>query len=509
MSNRQKSFFDQDHKARYQKKSNWHRTRSAPDHAARYNETPPPKPTITGPPNMAATQSRTKLKAFQFIEGRPSSQRSADAPDKENETVPEPEKIVGDPEKVTSTRQMPALVQSKTCPPSTPRTRLPLVDLIGNTEDAARRRVRTNLSPEERILWAPNSSATPAGKTSKRARSSSPVSSSQNEVSAHFSANKETFDVQHLQDSLRTPRADPAADLWSRYAVNTNKGDTTTTLQLPTFAHLIDAPSPHSSAVSPGGSVGGLRRWASCGIEWPTSKTKRRKTAGAFRRDPDDECAELTEEPAAADGATKLSRVGLLIERIQETLQSPIEPRIMDHEKSQQPMSSDFGGEDIDLETIQEIEQTNGVTRPEYQSRPTSACALNAEETQYHDASDVLAPEETIKEPLVVQEDDSDEFGGDDDLDVTDLENVVSLYDKRPDLSPTRSATAGSQEPQRGSPIEASSHPGQDCHVESGGSSDDEFGGDDIDDEQFAAAELAATQSYRASAASEQPHVRT
>ncbi|KAK5004814.1 DNA replication endonuclease-helicase Dna2, partial [Cryomyces antarcticus] len=331
---------------------------------------------------------------------------------------------------------------------------------------------------------------------------------------------------------------------------------------LPTFAHLIDAPSPHSSAVSPGGSVGGLRRWASCGIEWPTSKTKRRKTAGAFRRDPDDECAELTEEPAAADGATKLSRVGLLIERIQETLvkpaasdvtmapssssllsetfahhpappdsplqklvgvagevnedsgtddlqQSPIEPRIMDHEKSQQPMSSDFGGEDIDLETIQEIEQTNGVTRPEYQSRPTSACALNAEETQYHDASDVLAPEETIKEPLVVQEDDSDEFGGDDDLDVTDLENVVSLYDKRPDLSPTRSATAGSQEPQRGSPIEASSHPGQDCHVESGGSSDDEFGGDDIDDEQFAAAELAATQSYRASAASEQPHVRT
>ena len=60
----------------------------------------------------------------------------------------------------------------------------------------------------------------------------------------------------------------------------TTKGTPTTSKGI-AFAHLLNDPSPRSSANT--GSVSGLRRWASCGVEFPASASKKRRTLGAFR----------------------------------------------------------------------------------------------------------------------------------------------------------------------------------------------------------------------------------
>ncbi|KAF2497298.1 hypothetical protein BU16DRAFT_559046 [Lophium mytilinum] len=45
------------------------------------------------------------------------------------------------------------LLPSKTCPQSTPATRLPLADLVSNSEDASKHATARNNSPGERMYW--------------------------------------------------------------------------------------------------------------------------------------------------------------------------------------------------------------------------------------------------------------------------------------------------------------------------------------------------------------------
>lgn len=432
--------------------------------------------------------------------------------------------------------------------PSTPALRLPLADLIGNAEDAMRRRPEKEKSPEEQLGWVPNSSSSQTpGRRRKRAYSSSP-SSSQFDTSNHL-PNKEVMDVQALQQSFRTPRADPAADLWSRYASGTGGDENPAGLNLPAFAQLMAESSPRSVPRTPGGSVGGLRRWASCGMEWPASKAKRRRVSGPFKAYKDDVFADA-EISTLPEEESKTSRVGMLVEQIQANLAAPAESTKPAGPSSSSPLpdkggfpsdlvkpmaieyasratdehyaaareapeqeetasalihptqSSDYGAAefDIDVDAIDsgyappaskdlDMQSQRAATAPatEIASVPHGSGGLSQKRQNTEEAQrDVKTALEAIAE--LAGEDFEDDF--EDDLDITaeDLDSAVPLFTGK--AAPTSDEAFVIH------------------HVPQEIQDDDDFGVSDIDDDQFAAAEIAATQAYSTSAATHTP-VRT
>jgi DNA replication ATP-dependent helicase Dna2 len=487
---------------------------------------------------MPGTQTRTKLKAFQFIEGKPSVNSADNNADKENwhQRLEAPKQTP-----VKPMHQMSVECANSGLPPSTPATRLPLADLIGNPDEKL---ISTSKdTPEEHVLWQHNQTPTssrpaitPARKR-KRARSSSPASS-QNEP-ANFSTAKEPFDVQGLQQSLRTPQADPAADLWIRYA-SANDGTDSNNKSI-TFAHLLRDSSPGSSATK--GSISGLRRWASCGVEWPVSATKSKRRRIIRREDGPSEDGSGQQD----DGLPKKSKVGLLLERMKESLSKPPE-RIPDGPSSSSPLperpvieengsplhrlapvqeeespvnqhfgsaqrsgrirksqasSSEYGDDDIDFDMLEAIESTAVVTHS--QSKPPVQNLSTIVEEPPAPPSFLRSIPEPRNQPQAPPRQSTNiapvkpqvvynEFGDDDDdLFAEDLELVASVYESQankplPQQQVQRAPVRGDMSGVAG---------GQVVQV----LSDDEFGDDDIDDGLFAAAEVAATQAFKASGA--------
>jgi DNA replication ATP-dependent helicase Dna2 len=483
---------------------------------------------------MPGSQTRTKLKAFQFIEGKPNIAVAEDA-DKENEVDNDDSPRNPHETPVKRTNHTGALATSKALPPSTPATRLPLADLIGNPDN--KRVAVSAITPEEHVLWlhaqTPSSShptITPARKR-KRARSSSPATSSQNEPPSFFPENKETFDVQGLQRSLKTPQADPAADLWNRYHASADDGSTAT--KSVAFAHLIKNSSPRSSETA--GSVSGLRRWASCGVEWPTSATKRRRI---YVR-PKDEEQKPQEDDLNGGELPKMSKVGLLLERMKETLQKPPERNhggpasssplpergYMDEEaesplerlapvmeegqqdggleaeqfapappksiRKSQRSSSEFGDDDIDTDMLEALE----CTMTEIQSQAPKLEIQNIYATINAQQPMGVAQQQEPPDPLgdtrhTLQQQANDEFGDDDDdLFTADMEQMACKYDSQAvhvvldDFKLEDKASAIGAV--RSNPVVLPS--------------DDEFGDDDFDEEELVAAEVAATQAFQGS----------
>lgn len=458
-----------------------------------------------------SNQDGSNVKAFQFIEGRPSLLVSEGTEDKENRANRSPNGGISD--KIRTDAAI-----DKSCPPSTPATRLPLADLIGNAEDSSKRRKLTEITPEEHVSWhhsvSPGASqplVTPARKR-KRARSSSPPSS-QRETSNLFPANAE---AQAVPPQLRTPQADPAADLWNRYTSNPTGNDTSGGKEA-LFAHLIKDTSPRSS--SDAGSISGLRRWASCGIEWPTSagRKKRRKLAKIVE---EQDHAEQSE--TMAEGGPKRSKVDELLQRMKETLArerediprgpssssplpacgttdatSPLQrltttvnqhqqtptrseavPRPTNPPPAEEKLpvtSSDYGEVEIDTDMLEAIDNT----APQTQLSPVveRPCNRSPEADKVVEAPCHLDP---TKNQLI-----SDEFGGDDDEDfAADFELMASRYDSQAQQKSSGSRTVGPEPGDIGQKVEISS--------------EDEFGDDTVDLEEFAAAEAAATQAYMA-----------
>ncbi|KAK4547339.1 hypothetical protein LTR36_000995 [Oleoguttula mirabilis] len=325
MAHRTKSFFDQDHKAK-QRPGQWHRRDpTKPVLGEKDANALPPRPPI--PPT---SQAKSKLKAFQFIPGQPEQARSEGPPERtEDAQIAEKEsanvgtaKMGGGStangassapqrpsEAATSshstTAKTPQLPHAHTFP-CTPGARLPLEDLIGNFDEDARRPEPKEQSPEEQIGWIPNSSSTlltPRRKR-KRARSSSPscptTSSQRQETSAFFAGNG-------TQGEKKTPEADPTADLWLRYGAGKDVGDS---LKLPDFSHLMAQASPRPLETPV--KSGGLRRWASTGNDWPSSKNKRRRTDARSS-------ISLWQDGQQTESGGK-STVATMVEKIQETL---------------------------------------------------------------------------------------------------------------------------------------------------------------------------------------------
>ncbi|KAH0402072.1 hypothetical protein KCU89_g3521, partial [Aureobasidium melanogenum] len=485
-SSRQKSFFEQDHGSK--SKARWQGNRSFDKNPSTNEATNKPLPS-TKPPIQPSTETKSKLKAFEFTRH----------PDKEN-----PSTITTAPLSPVKHAQAPSspikTVQDRPLP-STPAMRLPLADLIGNAEDALRRPTPQEESPVEEIGWIANSShpdLTPRQRR-RRPQSSSPVTSSQNDAS-------DLLDSNLPQSAFKTPRADPAAELWTRYATARNPDETPIEKRIPSLAHLMNDSSPRSAPRTPGGSVGGLRRWASCGLEFPSSRVKRRRVNGIFRDN---------NNPQDPSVAKPLSRVGMLVEKVQESLahkdipssSSPLPdkgefPRIhkptSDHQRSQPPSAhssqqysyqhedAEFDDTDITLDDMAEIQPDNTTQN----NSMTNTTVMN-----------------TIDE-------DDDEFGDDfgDDLDAEEMENAVSFFESRPGTSNgqfiSQPNTCAIAQPDQPSPPSAPAPPQQDQQQKpqtfdltgfSDDDDDDEFGGSDLDEEQLVQAEIDATQALEAS----------
>ncbi|KAK8156253.1 hypothetical protein BKA80DRAFT_281069 [Phyllosticta citrichinensis] len=336
---------------------------------------------------------------------------------------------------------------------------------------------------------------------------------------------------------MKTPKADPAADLWNRYSVHTSNAESTSNPSA--FAHLMAEASPRSSATA--GSVGGLRRWASCGAEWPASKTKKRRTAGTFREqlEPigDKEHGDTSELPQA-----KVSKVGALVEKIQKSLAekpthhsdngpssssplpgtvgfgddvlgSPLQrlapiqegaeasesdtidakPETRREDPADPSSSSEFGDDDLDEELLEAAAESTGVTVPGIEGgseHPRKAPVASEPQVQQpHEAVDERSQDQAPS-------DSEDEFGlGDGDDFGEDLETAVSQYDIRP----SHPAQPKKPDPAATRNDKHSAAHGSSNVVNVDNDSDDEFGDDDIDEEQFAAAEVAATQGYKPS----------
>lgn len=424
--------------------------------------------------------------------------------------------------------ETPKLVQSKTCPPpSTPATRLPLADLVGNIDDAHRHTMKPIVSPDEQLGWRgsqPVNTPLPR-KSRKRARSSSPAVASQEEPR-----------MDSIKKDLNTPHADPATELWTRYT--SNKG-TPTANKVVAFAHLINESSPRSSATA--GSVSGLRRWASCGVEFPASHTKKRRTHGAFRVE-----KESTEDvfgAASSDGAFQAqpekSKLAGMLQRMRDSItkqapskitsseipssssplpeagdrhippSSPLQHRARDDEiQSSQTLdaqteaieeeeapveparssssSDEFGDADFDTEMVEALEISQCAPQ---QPQPQPSTFVPAQPV---DSAQESLPHTVQSAMITVDDDDSDdEFGIDEDLFAADLEQVASLYDIRPEGTSTYNqdisvAVAGN---------DTMGHSAIPPVINLVDDDSDDFG-DDIDVDEFAAAEVAATQTH-------------
>lgn len=160
---------------------------------------------------------------------------------------------------------------------STPVSRLAWRDLIGDSDVS--RGVEEDTSPQEKIGWDTKQkpmygvSPMPRKRGSKRARSSSPVSS----PAAGSKSMTPAVNVKRLSAALKSPRADPAMELWDRFSVCGSTAVTPSGPTHPTLAQVMVSSSPQPTTVGSGRTEGSLRRTISCGANWP----KRRRVERA------------------------------------------------------------------------------------------------------------------------------------------------------------------------------------------------------------------------------------
>lgn len=393
----------------------------------------PARHVVTGPPIMPSTQTRTKLKAFQFIEGAPSIETAQEREaEKENlhaattripkaMETPKTTKVVKDINKTEKTPKPPSVV---TCPPpSTPATtRLPLADLVGNIDDSSRHVPKPVTSPpEEQLIWRgsqPVNTPLPR-KNKKRARSSSPVGPSQED---------------HRLDSgrrdLTTPQADPAMELWSRY---TGVQGTPSASKGVAFAHLINEASPRSTAAA--GSVSGLRRWASCGHEFPASNRKRRRTHGVFQGDQDQ--AEDVFAGAPSSDGSKLaqppkSNIANMIRQIKEishSSRSRLSTQQFPSSSSPLPGSGERHGHSSGSPLQRRAQEQS----QEHEHEHETSEAVQYGEDPYQEENENV--QEDLQAPDVLQRSfgSSDDFGDDDlDMDMVDALETPQGIEQQP-----------------------------------------------------------------------------
>lgn len=272
-------------------------------------------------PLAISSQSRENLRQFQFADTCAETKADKESIDShptfQDYSCDGPKTLHRPPQNAES--KLPGIC------PHTPASKIPLAALIENSEDAFNG-AYLDTTPEDHVSWqhGPRSSdlassprSTQRGK--KRARSSSPTSSSQLEKPNHLSARKEPLDLQTLHQSLKTPQHDPVTDLWARYSTAGLTKANGHNAILPPFEQFISASPQTPNTTS--SKEGGLQRSISCGMEWPASRTKRRKleTVGTYGRARD--IFGSSRQDHFSDAESGRSRVELLVGRVKDSMQ--------------------------------------------------------------------------------------------------------------------------------------------------------------------------------------------
>lgn len=432
-------------------------------------------------PLSASSQPRVPTKTV-----TPKSKRRQNG-DKENKPDTLTENQEDEPEIIPVNAGPPPIEASLL--PSTPAVRIDLEDLIGNTEDIFNRPAPLG-TPGDHVHWhnGPNSSdvasAVPTTQRSrKRARSSSPASS-QLERSAHFGTQGEDNGSDRPQKSARTPDNDPTQDLWRRY-MNANGSRHGEDGTLPSLARL-----PPSSPTTPSTDTkdSGLRRTVSCGVQWPTSKSKRRKLEASDSLNRTKNIFAASRREILAREMPKTSRVSLLVEKIQESLarqaraddepssstplpgrhsqmalsqgspiRSPSKQRdnrnqsaalssapaeVVATRETSEAMLDDFDDDDLDLDFFEEVEK--GMSQVAVSRHPTTVKNEQQDmrpefQTQQHhqEQQDQNEPKRLAESNIIVAKDFTktsfDAFDDEDeeDLFTTEMESLVAQVDSQ------------------------------------------------------------------------------
>jgi hypothetical protein len=392
--------------------------------------------------------------------------------------------------------------------PSTPAGRLALTDLIGMGDV---KRAVQDISPEDRIEWDVMSSNPGKTRARKRARSSSPLTSPPGQLAAFISSKAQV---------------DPGSEIWGRYSLNGSNAPTPQA-SVPALAYIMCTSSPQTSKESTTPrSGGGFRRANSCGNQFP----KRRRVGGTENDDVFTESVSI--------GPSKLS---VLLERVQEGLTRPIQHKESPHISRRDATSSKLPAKRRyeDFEDITPIEQdrmeevmaapnlpppvsetkmpaskqqpqirSNSSDYGEFDdddldaslldvflSQPEPVCDTN------HGSAAARLPPDPPPQPLASTGRNSqlcpavkgskssnsstlkDEFDdSDEDMFAADLEDIVAKFD-------TQNSASGNALPAS-----------KEIQGISKADSDDEFGDGGLDEEDFEAAEVAATQSIQQTA---------
>ena len=345
--------------------------------------------------------------------------------------------------------------------PSTPASRLALPDLIGMGD--VRRPVQ-NVSPDERIGWDHDkdmkhtltSSFGGIRRAKKRARSSSPTTSSPVRASPHINARGESVN----------PQTDPGSELWGRYSLNGSNMPTPQGAPIPALAHIMhtSSPQPLKGGATPR-SVAGFRRANSCGNQFP----KRRRVGGTEDVDVFTESTNI--------GSSKLS---VLIERVQEGLTQPKPPLTENGSAGLSNHSLKRQFSDLKEESLTPRKGQEGVKSISKQQVP---CKPESQQKQ----TKIIHPPESL--PHSDSSDYGDDDFDDDELDATILESFGSKPEQP--VSVTRNVPASklpADPPPRPCPSEAQSRGANHSKLSQSIAiqpQDDEF--DDSDEDIFAA----------------------
>lgn len=486
-----------------QRQAQWQRAKS---HSGAIPSKPP-----TRPPAPVSATTKNKLSKFQFQ--KPPAEQSDDtfsnlAPISENQDKPSAGGTTNASENADSNKENQRTegqdpTDSKSLPGQqkratvTPVSRLVWQDLMG-VSDADRQDEDT--SPTERLLWHNDTDDTVdmisplvPRRGKKRARSSSPLSSPAGEKTRTPLVN-----VKKLKKALKSEHADPALDLWDRFAVG-GAADSKTPLGAtnPALAHLMMSSSPRPPKDgSPNHAESSLRRAISCGSHWP----KRRRVDSASESRPVEDIGkdakslmvsalletvngeisktERTEEDQTGMDSPSLKRTRSPRKQIshprpavssqQPKLQSAASPLTTPSrdgtKRRPRTPPSDYGDDDFDDDTLLELDVS--MLSGQTETRTFSGGLATLPET------DAQEPDEKHSKQAASSDDEFDDI--DDDL-LAVADDIVRKVD------PTFSQPVPSPPPKT-------------LPNEGGTEDDDQFGDDFGGDFDFEAAELAATQ---------------
>ncbi|KAK3953683.1 DNA replication factor Dna2-domain-containing protein [Pseudoneurospora amorphoporcata] len=476
------------------KRGEWQRTRSNP---AANNTT-----TKKGPlQSLAPVSESTKNKLQAFRSDDTSSKPSKPAKAAKAATDERQKENVNITKSIPRKRPSPDSNEEESSHAKTPADRHSWKDLF-DVPEATTEEEDGQKTPGEKVDWRsgmplqlPASPMIPKNGT-RRAKSSSPASSPAAKLTTPH------VNLRRIVGASKTPHADPASDLWTRFS--SNGTDTSpSSHKNPLFAQLMASCSPR-----PQSTDRSLRKSVSCGSAWP----KRRRTDGLVEED--------RAVPQDTPRKKKSSLLSELLQSVDGEIESSKKPANApaQQKKSPSPKKKSPSKRKAAPQTIPDQNSSPSRKKAERQTTETAASNLPEKASSDYGDDDFDFDEDTLLEldasflgrgegSTLIASDavssapressgtaaDNDEFGDLDDDIFDGVEDLVAQAESatqqptvrlspRKRLSPKKTLSPRKRQSPKKLPQQVV------------GDEDDEFGDDFGNDFDFDAVEMAATQ---------------